>query len=259
MWESSKWTDSNHCITIHDINHYHWIMEDVEICLDDNDVISLCLWLLRLQQDGAECALKDKRDPPPPEFGLSQDSYVFCVQTKFQQDCFQALGNNFVSIDATHNTTQYAGLQLFTALVRDQWGHGTLCGTFPFADTHVCSMAGVPVVWMLSSSGMEATFTFFLNFVKKQSPQITPVIVMTDCDKVQMNAIMAVYLVSTVLLCWWHMLCAIQMHFHTEEFPDLWECICTWVRTSDQILFDWLWQEMQTHFLVPQVLWIISR
>ena len=81
-------------------------------------MISLLLWVLCLQQDGAACALKDKRDPPPPESGLSQDSFVLCMQTKFQQDHFQALGNKLVSIDATHNTTQYAGLQLFTVLVR---------------------------------------------------------------------------------------------------------------------------------------------
>ena len=254
MRESSKRTDRDHYITIRDINRYRRIVEDVEIRLDDNDAISLRLWVLRLQQDGAECALKDKRDPPPPESGLPQDSFVLCVQTKFQQDRFQALGNNFVSIDATHNTTQYAGLQLFSVLVRDQWGHGTLCGAFPFADTHARSTAGVPVAWMLSSSGTEATITFFLNFVKKRSLQITPAIVMTDRDKAQMNAITAVYPVSKVLLCWWHVLRAIRMHFRTEEFPDLWERIGTWVRTSDQILFDRLWQEMQTDSSVPQTL-----
>jgi hypothetical protein len=107
-------------------------VEDVKICLDDNDVISLQPWLLWLQQGGDQCVLKDRGDPPPPESGLSEDSFVMCVQTKFQRDCFLALGRNFVSIDATHDTTQYAGLQLFTLLARDLWGHGTLCGIFPF-------------------------------------------------------------------------------------------------------------------------------
>lgn len=107
-------------------------MEDIKICLDDNDVISLQLWLLWLQQGSDQCSLKDRVDPPPPESGLSEDSFVMCIQTKFQRECFLALGMNFVSIDATHNTTQYAGLQLFTLLVRDLWGHGTLCGIFPY-------------------------------------------------------------------------------------------------------------------------------
>jgi hypothetical protein len=115
-----------------DINRYRQIVEDVQVRLDDNDAISLQLWLLRLQQGGDQCALKDRIDPPPPKSGLSEDSFVMCIQTKYQRDCFLALGMNFVSIDATHNTTQYAGLQLFTMLVRDQWGHGALCGVFPF-------------------------------------------------------------------------------------------------------------------------------
>ncbi len=117
-----------------DISRYRRIVEDVEIRLDDNDVISLRLWVLRLQEGGAECFLKDRKDPPPPESGLSPDSFVLCIQNKFQKSHFCALGTNFVSIDATHNTTQYAGLQLFTLLVRDLWGHGMLCGVFPFMD-----------------------------------------------------------------------------------------------------------------------------
>ena len=110
-----------------DINRYRRIVEDVEIRLDDNDAISLRLWVDRLQESGAECFLKDKKDSVPPASGLSQDTFVLCIQSKFQRDRFLALGNDFVSIDATHNTTQYPGILLFTLLVRDLWGHGTLC------------------------------------------------------------------------------------------------------------------------------------
>ena len=121
------------------ISCYCRIVEDIEIRLDDNDVISLRLWVLRLQEGGAKCILKDRKDTPPPESGLSPDSFVLCIQTKFQLDRFHALGTNFVSIDATHNTTQYAGLQLFTLLVRDLWGQGTLCGVFPFMEADFIS------------------------------------------------------------------------------------------------------------------------
>ena len=115
-----------------DINFYHCIVVDEKICLDNNNVILLWLWVLWLQRDGAKCFLKDKIDPAPPESGLSTDSFVLCIQTEFQKDCILALGSDFVSIDATHNTTQYEGLQLFTLLVRDLWGYGALCGTFLF-------------------------------------------------------------------------------------------------------------------------------
>ena len=84
--------------------------------------------------------------------------------------------------------------------MRDQWGHGMLCGTFPFMDTY--STPGVPVMWMLLSSGMEATSKFFLDFVKMYSPEITPKITMSDRNQAQMNAIKAIYPDTTLLLCW---------------------------------------------------------
>jgi hypothetical protein len=108
---------------------------------------------------------------------------------------------------------------------------------------------GILITWMLSSSGMEATY--FLNFIKAQSPEIVPAIIMTNCNKAQTNAIAAVYPDSKVLLCWWHMLHTIQMHFHMNTFSELWEHIHAWVKTSDQNKFDSLWQEIQTNTSVP--------
>jgi hypothetical protein len=129
--ESCKQTDRDYHITTRDISRLRRIVENDEIRLDDNDAISVRLWVTKLRQCGAEAVLKDKRDPPPPGSGLSPDAFALCIQTQFQRDRFQALGSDFLSIDATHNTTQYAGVQLFTLLVRDLWGHGTLCGAFP--------------------------------------------------------------------------------------------------------------------------------
>ena len=122
-----------------DIHRLCRIVENNEICLDDNDAISMRLWVTQLQQAGGEATLKDKLDPPPPGSELSPECFVLCFQTIFQRDQFQALGSNFLSIDATHNTTQYAGLQLFTLIVRDSWGQGTLCGAFPLLDTYFIS------------------------------------------------------------------------------------------------------------------------
>ena len=131
--------DRDYHMTMCDISRLCRIVENDEIHLDDNDAISVRLWVTKLRQCGAEAVLKDKRDPPPPGSGLSQDSFVLCIQTKFQMDHFRALGSDFLSIDATHNTTQYAGVQLFTLIVRDLWGHGALCGTFPFTDAYFIS------------------------------------------------------------------------------------------------------------------------
>ena len=123
-----------------------------------------------------------------------------------------------------------------------------------YGSNSILPSAGVPVAWMLTSSGMEATITYFLNFVKEQSLEISLAMIMTDCDKAQMNVILAMYPSSTVLLCWWHVLCAIWSHFCMEAFLALWQRICTWVKTSDQAQFDLVWQEMQTNPSVPQSL-----
>jgi hypothetical protein len=61
-------------------------------------------------------------------------------------------------------------------------------------------------MWMLLSSGTEVAILFFLKFIHVQSPEITPAIIMSDCDQAQMNAITAMYPASTLLLCWWHVL-----------------------------------------------------
>jgi hypothetical protein len=58
-------------------------------------------------QASARAILKDKLGPPPPGSGLSADTFVMRFQTQFQTEQFQELGSNFLSIDATHNTTQY--------------------------------------------------------------------------------------------------------------------------------------------------------
>jgi hypothetical protein len=112
--------------------------------------------------------------------------------------------------------------------------------------------AGVPVAWMLLSNGTEATIKYFLNFVKMRSPEIAPQITMSDHDQAQMNAIKAVYPDTTLLLCWWHVLRAMQMHFRTEEFPEVWERVREWVKMSDQATFDSLWEWFQTNPSVPR-------
>ncbi len=130
------------------------------------------------------------------------------------------------------------------------WGHGVLCGTILWVNYSLHT--GVPVTWMLSSSGTQATITFFLNFVKAWSLEIHPAIIMMDCNKAQMNAIMAIYPASQLLLCWWHVLCAMWMHFRMEEFPDLWKRIRAWVKIADKSKFDAWWEEMQANPSVPQ-------
>jgi len=53
------------------------------------------------------------------------------------------------------------------------------------------------------------------------SSESAPAIVMSDCDQAQLNAILAVYPNSMMLLCWLHVLFVMWMHFWMEEFPRL--------------------------------------
>jgi hypothetical protein len=48
------------------------------------------------------------------------------------------------------------------------------------------------------------------------------VVIMTDRDCAQINALKAVYLDSQILLCKWHVLHVMRLHFNTNEFLDLW-------------------------------------
>ena len=88
---------------------------------------------------------------------------------------------------------------------------------------------------------------------------MVPAIIMSDLDKAQMNVVNTVYLDSRLLLCWWHVLRAIQMHFCMEEFPEVWNCIREWVKTMDQLRFDTIWEWIQTKPSVPRSLIIILR
>ena len=112
-------------------------------------------------------------------------------------------------------------------------------------------LTGVPVAWMQSSSGTEATIRFFLQFVKTESPTVSPAIIMSDHDKAQMNAIGSVYPDSKLLLRWWHMLRAMRMHFRMEEFPEIWARLRKWVKTPDQTKFNSIWEWLQTDPSVP--------
>jgi hypothetical protein len=112
--------------------------------------------------------------------------------------------------------------------------------------------SGIPVAWMLSSNGTQATIKFFLDFVKTQSPNVSPSIFMTDRDQAQVNAIHEAFPSSRVLYCRWHVLRAIWTHFVVTEFKDLWDLIQKWVRTPDQYEFDSMWEDIQSDKSIPK-------
>ena len=95
-----------------------------DIRLDANDAQSTRIWVNRLQSQGDFVYYKDKRDPSPEGSDLASNLFALCIQTKFQREAYERLGNGCLGIDATHNVTQYKGILLFTLMVWDNWGRG---------------------------------------------------------------------------------------------------------------------------------------
>jgi hypothetical protein len=95
-----------------------------DIRLDANDANSTRIWVSKLQSQRDFVYYKDKRDPPPEGSDLANNLFALCIQSKFQKEAYERLGNGFLGIDATHNVTQYKGILLFTLMAWDNWGHG---------------------------------------------------------------------------------------------------------------------------------------
>jgi hypothetical protein len=148
------------------------------------------------------------------------------VQTNWQCNMFRKYGGAILCIDATHNVTMYENLNLTTLVVRDKWKHG------------------IPVAWMLASSGTESTIHYFLKLNQARSPAIIPRYIMTDFDWAEINACAAVYR-AWILLCWWHVLHAWQQHLRIQDHSDLWTLLKKWIRITDEAKFRATWVKIQ--------------
>jgi hypothetical protein len=75
---------------------------------------------------------------------------------------------------------------------------------------------------------------------------------MTDCDQGQIAALQAVYPQGQVLLCAWHVLRAIQAHFWTNHFPELWALVKKLVSTPDLAEFNKILDKISSDPAFPQ-------
>jgi len=105
---------------------------------------------------------------------------------------------------------------------------------------------------MLVSNGMTDTIVFFVGWVRDMSLVVQLVVIMTNHDHAQIKVLRIVYPDSQILLCKWHVLHAIQLHFNTNEFLDLWAKVKTFVNTSELADFARLWVEILNDPSVPQ-------
>ena len=91
-----------------------------------NDGESVVQWVEHLRKFGEILAFKSSAEPAPDGSGLTADTFVLVIQTHYQKEVFEKYGHGFAGIDATHNTTHYENMSLFTIIVRDNWGHGEI-------------------------------------------------------------------------------------------------------------------------------------
>ena len=112
-------TDWDQYIQMDDISCISRALDQEKIHLHPKDKISIRMWLDILRLEGANAFCKDKIDHAPQGSGLSEDLFCLVLQTRFQSEMFQELGNALICIDATHNTTFYSGMPLLTIMVRD--------------------------------------------------------------------------------------------------------------------------------------------
>ena len=117
--------EQDHYMTMGEIGRIRKDIERESIQLDPNDATLTRIWAETLQSEGNFICYKDKLDRPPEDSNLAKNVFFLCIQMKFQWDAFQRLGNAFLGVDTTHNTTQYEGILLFTMMARDHWGKGT--------------------------------------------------------------------------------------------------------------------------------------
>ena len=104
---------------LNDINRLAQALEQETKHFHTKDIISTKLWVEHYKSENISIFYKDKLNPPPLESGVDQDTFILCIQAPFQMEAFWHLGNGFIRIDATYNTTQYKGMLLFTIMARD--------------------------------------------------------------------------------------------------------------------------------------------
>ena len=210
-----------------DVRRIEKMIEEEIVWLASQDGASILKWVETLRERDHYVEIKTSSDSTPLGSGLDTNAFVLIIQTQYQQECWTKHGGRFAGIDATHNTTHYENMSLFTLLVRDRWGHG------------------MPAAWMISSNGTEDTIHFFLRSIRMQTPGIIPEFSLSDKDHAQINSIKRQFPKSAILLCWWHVLHAWQQHFVTSAHHELWALLKKWIRLENRTEFWQQWEKIK--------------
>ena len=121
--------------TFRDVYRIQKSIEEETIHLAGGDGSSVVAWAEKPKAEGHFMSLKTSSSAPPPGSNLAGEIFVLIIQTKYQQECWCKHGHRFAGLDATHNTTHYENMSLFTLLICDKWGHG-MSNTFLIEEYH---------------------------------------------------------------------------------------------------------------------------
>lgn len=244
LFESDKTVTAarSEFIELRDIRCIEKEIEAESVRLHPDDGESTLKWVEILRAKGHLLGFKSRTDPSPCGSDLPPDVFLLMIQTEWQRRMFAKYGEPLLCIDATHNVSMYENLNLTTLVVRDRWKHGM--SLLAPSCTTLYSLAGIPVAWMLATSGSQATITYFLKVHRARSPATIPCKIMSDFCWPQINACRDTYL-AFILLCWWHVLHAWQQHFKILANEELWELLKRWIRMTEATEFNVTWQKIQ--------------
>lgn len=79
---------------------------------------SVLAWVSRLERQGALLAFKASNDAPPAGYQLDSKVFILIIQTDYMREKWNEWGADFAGLDATHNTSHYEGMSLFTHVSR---------------------------------------------------------------------------------------------------------------------------------------------
>ena len=115
-----------HFITKQDVANVRVKIKDLTVIRNQEDAISVDLFVRELQQEPYDPILlyKCQHEIDPAYPTLPRESFLLALQTEFQKQLYKDHASKVLCIDATHGTNAYK-FKLITVMVADEYGQGS--------------------------------------------------------------------------------------------------------------------------------------
>ncbi|XP_078515592.1 uncharacterized protein LOC144780925 [Lissotriton helveticus] len=144
-----------------------------------------------------------------PVSTLGNQALRIVVHTENQKKQFEKYGNGTVFMASTYSGKAPDGFAIYALIVSDSFGNG------------------VPVCTFITSEDTEDSISACLHELKMASPNTLPSAFMIDKEDKDIGAIQKIYPTSGILVCWFHVLQAINQWLCKKESgisgPDSYE------------------------------------